>query len=67
MILTDENEIADRLHSAAIHLLRKLRTQDDLSRLSAPKLSALSVIVFAAPITKRDHLNGPAGSLLTEL
>lgn len=54
MNLTDENEIADRLHSAAIHLLRKLRAQDDLSRLSAPKLSALSVIVFAAPITIKE-------------
>jgi len=43
-------ELADRLHSAAIHLLRRLRRQDDASGLPAPQLSALSVIVFAGPI-----------------
>src|ERR1051325_3298626 len=41
---------ADRLHSAAIHLLRSLRTEDRSSGLSGPRLSALSVIVFAGPI-----------------
>jgi DNA-binding MarR family transcriptional regulator len=44
-------EAADHIHSAAIHLLRALRRQDDKSGLSAPRLSALSVIVFAGPIT----------------
>lgn len=48
---TAEIELADRLHSAAIHLLRRLRTQDDRSGLSAPRLSALSVVVFGGPIT----------------
>ena len=47
-------DIADRLHSAAIHLLRRLRTEDSASGLSAPRLSALSVIVFAGPITMSD-------------
>src|SRR5229473_2111765 len=42
---------ADRLHSAAIHLLRRLRRQDDASGLTAPRLSALSVIVFSGPLT----------------
>src|SRR2546427_13059204 len=42
--------IADRLHSAAIHLLRSLRTEDSASGLSGPRLSALSVVVFAGPI-----------------
>ena len=42
---------ADRLHSAAIHLLRRLRTQDDVLGLSAPRLSALSVLVFGGPAT----------------
>ena len=41
---------ADRLHSAAIHLLRRLRKQDDASGLSAPRLSALSVVVFGGPL-----------------
>ncbi len=40
------SDIADRLHSAAIHLLRRLRREDDASGLPAPQLSALSVIVF---------------------
>ena len=43
--------LADRLHSAAIHLLRRVRTEDDASGLTAPRLSALSVIVFRGPIT----------------
>lgn len=44
-------QVADRLHSAAIHLLRSLRKQDEVSGLSAPRLSALSVLVFAGPRT----------------
>jgi DNA-binding MarR family transcriptional regulator len=44
-------DLADRLHSVAIHLLRRLRREDDASGLSAPQLSALSVIVFGGPIT----------------
>lgn len=43
--------LADRLHSAAIHLLRHLRQEDDASGLTAPRLSALSVIVFRGPLT----------------
>lgn len=42
---------ADRLHSAAIHLLRRLRKRDVASGLSAPRLSALSVVVFGGPLT----------------
>lgn len=42
---------ADRLHSAAIHLLRRLRREDDASGLTAPRLSALSVVVFGGPLT----------------
>ena len=44
-------ELADQLHSAAIHLLRQLRKEDDASGLSAPRLSALSVVVFGGPVT----------------
>jgi len=43
--------LADQLHSAAIHLLRHLRREDDASALSAPRLSALSVAVFGGPVT----------------
>ncbi len=44
-------EIADRLHSAAIHLLRSLRRQDEATGITAPRLSALSVLVFGGPLT----------------
>jgi DNA-binding MarR family transcriptional regulator len=47
----DALALADQLHSAAIHLLRHLRKEDDASGLSAPRLSALSVVVFGGPLT----------------
>jgi DNA-binding MarR family transcriptional regulator len=43
--------LADKLHSSAIHLLRQLRKEDDATGLSAPRLSALSVVVFGGPLT----------------
>ena len=42
--------VADRLHSAALHLLRRLRVEDDALGISPPRLSALSVVVYAGPI-----------------
>ncbi|HYD74123.1 MAG TPA: MarR family transcriptional regulator [Candidatus Binatia bacterium] len=42
-------EVADRLHSAAIRLLRAVRVVDDETGLSAPKLSALSVLIYGGP------------------
>ena len=47
----DAEALADQLHSAAIHLLRQLRKEDDASGISAPRLSALSVVVFGGPLT----------------
>ncbi|MBD0318777.1 MAG: MarR family transcriptional regulator [Gemmatimonadetes bacterium] len=43
--------IADRLHSASIRLLRQLRREDDATGITAPHLSALSVLVFGGPQT----------------
>ena len=43
--------VADRLHSAAIHLLRRLRLEDQASGLSPARASALSVLVFGGPRT----------------
>jgi DNA-binding MarR family transcriptional regulator len=43
--------VADRLHSASIHLLRTLRRRDDETGITAPHLSALSVLVFGGPRT----------------
>src|SRR5579859_6860063 len=40
---------ADRLHSAAIHLLRRLRVRDRESGIGPAQLSALSVLVFGGP------------------
>ena len=42
-------ETADQLHSAAIHLLRRLRVQDRESGIGPAQLSALSVLVFGGP------------------
>lgn len=46
-----DEELAGQIHSAAIHLLRRLRREDAGSGLNAPRLSALSVIVFAGEVT----------------
>ncbi len=43
-------EVADRLHSAAIHLLRHARKQDVLAGQGPARLSALSVLVFGGPM-----------------
>src|SRR5579863_2981923 len=39
-------DLADQLHSAAIHLLRRLRVRDRESGIGPAQLSALSVLVF---------------------
>src|SRR5919197_4022019 len=44
-------EAADRLHSASIHVLRRVAREDPASGLSAARLSALSVLVFGGPRT----------------
>ena len=53
-ISTESQIVAGQIHSVAIHLLRKLRREDADSGLNAPRLSALSVIVFAGPVTLGD-------------
>lgn len=53
----DAEQTADRLHSAAIHLLRRLRREDPKSGLSAPRLSAMSVLVFGGPLTLGELAN----------
>ena len=44
-------EIADRLHSAAIHLLRRVRRLDLAMGLTPARLSVLSVLVFGGAKT----------------
>ncbi len=43
--------MADRLHSVAIHLLRRVRKQDAATGEGPARLSALSVLVFGGPMT----------------
>jgi len=45
---------ADALHSAAIHVLRRVRREDEAAGLGPARLSALSVIVFGGPIRISD-------------
>lgn len=45
------DEVADRLHSAAIHLLRRVRRQDVVMAQAPAQLSALSVLVFGGPMS----------------
>jgi DNA-binding MarR family transcriptional regulator len=44
-------EVADLLHSAAIHVLRRAQEADSTAGLSPARLSALSVVVFRGPLT----------------
>ena len=46
-----DEELAARVHGAALHLLRRLAQEDRATGVSAPRLSALSVLVFGGPRT----------------
>jgi DNA-binding MarR family transcriptional regulator len=48
---TANRGVADRLHSAAIHLLRRLRRHDEAMGLTPARASALSIMVFGGPVT----------------
>ncbi len=50
----NRRDVADRLHSAAIHLLRTVRKTDTSTGISPARLSALSVLVFSGPRSLRD-------------
>lgn len=60
-------ELADELHSAAIHLLRKLRVRDRESGVGPAQLSALSVLVFGGArslgeLAAAEHVRPPTMS-----
>jgi DNA-binding MarR family transcriptional regulator len=61
--------VAGLLHSAALHLLRRLRAEDDALGISPSRLSALSVVVFAGPLGIGDlaAAEGVAASTMTRL
>ena len=46
-----KREVASRLHSAAIHLLRRVRRDDPVMELTPARASVLSVLVFGGPRT----------------
>ena len=46
--------VADRLHSAAIRLLRRLRLQDAAMGIGPAQASALSVLVFGGPMSLKE-------------
>jgi DNA-binding MarR family transcriptional regulator len=46
--------VADKIHSAALHLLRRLRIDDEAVGVSPPRLSALAVVVRDGPVTVGD-------------
>lgn len=48
---SEVEQVADRLHSAAIHLLRRVRKQDVATGEGPARLSALSVLVFGGPMS----------------
>ena len=49
--MSSSRETADRIHSASIHLLRRVAREDAAVGVSGARLSALSVLVFAGPKT----------------
>ena len=56
--------VADAIHSAAIHLLRHIRKEDERTGITASRLSALSVLVFGGPmrvtdLARAEHVKPP--------
>jgi len=50
-VANPDDELAAKVHSAALHLLRRLAQEDRATGVSAPRLSALSVLVFGGART----------------
>lgn len=62
-------DVAERVHKAAIRMLRAARVADADTGLSAPKLSALSVLVFGgtmslSALAKAEQVTAPTMSKL---
>jgi DNA-binding MarR family transcriptional regulator len=52
--LNNPAAVADAVHSAAIHLLRRVRQEDERTGVTPGRLSALSVLVFGGPMRLTD-------------
>ena len=64
-------QMAAQLHSVSMRMLRMLRREDEEAGMSASRLSALSVIVFAGPLSLNDlsnaeHVRAPTMSRIVE-
>jgi DNA-binding MarR family transcriptional regulator len=63
--------VANRLNSAAIHLLRRISQEDGRTGLSGARLSALSVVAYGGPLTvgdlaRRERVAAPTISRIVE-
>src|SRR5438270_587199 len=66
---TVNRTLADRLHSSAIRLLRRLRREDEAMGLTPARASALSIMVFGGPVTigslaKAEQVTAPTATRL---
>jgi DNA-binding MarR family transcriptional regulator len=64
-------QMAAQLHSVSMRMLRVLRREDEEAGMSASRLSALSVIVFAGPLSlaelsEAEHVRAPTMSRIVE-
>lgn len=64
-------EIANRLNSAAIHLLRRIARDDAADGVTGARLSALSVLVYGGPqsngsLARRERVSTPTMSRLVD-
>ena len=64
-------EVANRLNSAAIHLLRRIGRDDGIDGVTGARLSALSVLVYGAPLSngalaRRERVSTPTMTRLVD-
>ncbi len=67
--MSSNDDLATTLHATAIHLLRAARADDPETGLSPARLSALSVVIHAGPLSlsdlaRREQVSRPAVSQL---
>src|SRR3990170_4865147 len=68
---TDLNRLANTVHSVSLRLLRQVRVVDSVAGLSGPRISLLSVLVFAGPLpigklASIEQISGPAITKLVD-
>jgi DNA-binding MarR family transcriptional regulator len=64
-------ELANRLNSAAIHLLRRIAQEDGADGVTGARLSALSVVVYGGPqslgsLARRERVSTPTMSRIVD-